>query len=54
MAALPELARAQADRLGLGFDLCLEYFTSCIHYSVGARELQALELFRRWLGEEGA
>lgn len=51
LAAVPELARQQADRLGLRFDLCLEYFTSCIHYKVGAQELQAMELFRQWLGD---
>jgi chorismate dehydratase len=51
LAAIPELAREQATRLGLSEGLCMEYFTSCIHYLVGPDERRAMDLFRKWLSE---
>ena len=51
MAALPELARLQAAKLGLSEALCLEYLRDCIHYRVGAAEQQAMKLFQQLLNE---
>ncbi|TAN37802.1 MAG: hypothetical protein EPN23_04625 [Verrucomicrobia bacterium] len=54
MAALPELARLQAAKLGLSEALCQEYFRDCVHYDVGAQEQQALKLFQQLIQESAA
>lgn len=46
IAALPEIAREQAGKLGLTEAQLLDYFTTCIHYDLGEREKQGLQLFR--------
>lgn len=51
MAAIPEIARKQAVKLGLSEATCLDYFTKCIYYDIGPRERQAMELFRKMLAE---
>ncbi|MEI6168455.1 MAG: ubiquinone/menaquinone biosynthesis methyltransferase [bacterium] len=51
IAAIPEIARQQAVKLGLSEATCLEYFTECIYYELGPRERQAMELFRNMLAE---
>jgi len=49
LAALPQIARAQALSLGLTEADCADYFTTCIYYDVGPREVQAMEQFRQSL-----
>lgn len=51
IALLPELAREQAKELGLTEAQMLDYFTTCIHYELGERERQGLELFRQLAAE---
>jgi dehypoxanthine futalosine cyclase len=51
LAAVAELARAEALRLGLSEALCLEYLTTCIHYDVGPPERRAMQLFAELLNE---
>lgn len=51
VAALPEIARQQARKLGLSEATCLEYFTGCIAYDIGPQERKALELFRQLVAE---
>lgn len=41
------LARLAAERLTLPEDRCREYLTRRLHYNLGARERQAINLFRR-------
>lgn len=45
VAALDRLAQSEAERLRLPLARCREYFTLCIHYQVGPRELDAIRLF---------
>jgi len=51
IAALPELARLQARKLGLSEKLCQEYLLDCVYYDLGAQERQAMELFRELMAE---
>ena len=48
-ADIPTIAREQALKLGLSESACLEYYTECIHYDIGSRERQAMELFQKIL-----
>jgi len=45
--ALPAITHEQAVKLGLSEETCREYFTHCIQYDIGPRELEALRLFKR-------
>jgi predicted solute-binding protein len=49
---MPEIARQQAIKLGLGEASCLEYFTECIHYDIGTREREAMQLFQQMLARK--
>jgi len=49
LAALPRIAREQSLKLKLPEADCVDYFTTCIYYDVGPREVQAMEQFRQWL-----
>jgi demethylmenaquinone methyltransferase/2-methoxy-6-polyprenyl-1,4-benzoquinol methylase len=51
-AVMPEIARQQAIKLGLGEASCLEYFTECIHYDIGTREREAMQLFQQMLARK--
>ena len=51
VSLIPELARQQAEKLGLSLELCLDYFATCIYYDAGLREVQGLELFRQSVRE---
>lgn len=46
IAALAEVAREQSTKLRLPEALCRDYFTTCIHYEVGPRHREALQLFK--------
>jgi chorismate dehydratase len=43
----PALARLCAKRLGLPHERCLDYLTNRIHYDVGRREQEGMNLFRQ-------
>lgn len=43
----PALARICAERLGLSQERCLHYLTNCLHYDLGPREQEGMNLFRR-------
>lgn len=45
-AALPEIIRQEATRLGIAEELCQDYFARCIHFDVGPREREAMARFR--------
>ncbi len=49
--SLGMLAQIAAARLGLPEDRCRDYLGHCLHYDVGPRENQAIELFRRLAAE---
>lgn len=49
LAALPQIAREQAKKLGLTEADCTDYFTTCIYYDVGPRETQAMDQFQQLL-----
>ncbi len=53
LARLDELAALQAEKLNLPVQRCREYFRDCVHYEVGPRETQAMELFGRKLTQHG-
>ena len=52
LAALPQITRSQALKLGLSEAACMDYFTRCIYYDIGPRELQAMNLFQRMIFEK--
>ena len=43
-----EIAETEAIRYGLTPEDCLKYFLTQLHFTLGPREIQGLELFRRW------
>lgn len=45
-AALPELARQQAAKLGITEAACRDYFAQCIYYDLGPRERDAMDRFQ--------
>jgi chorismate dehydratase len=45
------LAQLAAERLNLPEDRCRDYLGHCLHYDVGTREHQAIDLFRRLAAE---
>jgi len=45
--SLTSLARLAAARLNLSEDRCRDYLGRCLHYDLGPREHQAIDLFRR-------
>lgn len=47
LAAIPEIAKQQAAKLGLSEAICLDYFTNCISYDIGPQEREAIERFRQ-------
>lgn len=49
VAAIPEIARQQAIKLGLSQTVALDYFTECITYDIGPKERQAMALFEKFL-----
>jgi len=49
LMALPQIARAQALRLGLSEPVVMDYFATCIYYDVELLEIQALERFRQMI-----
>ena len=51
IAALSDLARLQAAKLGLSEALCQEYFRDCVYYDVGPQEQQAMKLFQQLIKE---
>ena len=51
LARLDELAAIQARRLHLPLDRCRAYLGSSIHYCLGPRERQAMDLFAKLLQE---
>lgn len=53
LTALPELIHQQSVKLGLDVTACREYFTTCIRYDLGARELEAMRRFRDFIKEDG-
>lgn len=42
----PALAKICAERLGLPQERCLHYLTNCLHYDLGPREQEGMNLFR--------
>ena len=42
----PALAKLCSKRLGLPLERCLDYLTDCLHYDLGPRELEGMNLFR--------
>ena len=46
VAALSEIARQQARKLGLSEAVCLDYYSTCIYYDAGAEEREAMRVFR--------
>lgn len=46
MQRIDEIARLEAVRLELPFDVCYDYLANTIRYHLGERELQSLEVFR--------
>lgn len=46
MAQVHDIARAEADALGLPFDLCDDYLSHVINYDLGAKEALGLKAFR--------
>ncbi len=50
VAALPDIVREQAAKLGLTEAVCREYFSECIYYDMGPRELEAMDRFRALAG----
>lgn len=51
--AAAELGELHARRLGIDVEACREYLTQVIHYHVGPREVEAMELFRTLLVGQG-
>jgi len=51
--AAAELGELHARRLGIDVQTCREYLTQVIHYHVGPREVEAMELFRTLLVGQG-
>lgn len=49
--SLGTLAQLAAGRLNLPEDRCRDYLGRCLHYSLGPREHQAIDLFRRLAAE---
>ena len=54
MAAIDELAAAEADRLALPVERCRTYLTLVIHYDVGPRESAAMGLFGEMLASRAS
>ena len=52
LKAIPELARQQAKKLGLSETVCMDYFTTCILYDLGAQEREAMTMFKQLINEE--
>lgn len=50
VAALPEIVREQAAKLGLTEAVCGEYFAECIYYDMGPDEREAMDRFRSLTG----
>lgn len=46
MTKLPEIAREESQRLGLPYDVCLDYLSRIMVYDLGPRESAGLEAFR--------
>lgn len=53
LSRLEEIAAHEAPRVGLTPDDCLTYLRDHLHFRLGARERQGLELFRRLAAERG-
>lgn len=51
--AAAELGELHARRLGIDVRACREYLTQVIHYHVGPREVEAMDLFRALLVAQG-
>lgn len=43
-----EIAAAEAIRYGITPEDCIKYFLEQLHFTLGPRELQGLDLFRQW------
>jgi chorismate dehydratase len=50
LANLEEIAREQAGTLGLDQHQCLEYLRNNLHFTLGEKEREGLELFRQYAG----
>lgn len=53
VAVLPQIIEEEARRLGLAPERCRQYLAECIHYTVGQREISAIELFGTMIREDG-
>ncbi|MEM9352474.1 MAG: menaquinone biosynthesis protein [Planctomycetota bacterium] len=53
VARVERIAREQAERMGLEPELVLEYLTKNLHFTLGPRERQGLELYFRRAAELG-
>lgn len=53
VAHLDEIAAAEASSLGLTRPQCLSYLRDNLHFYLGSRERQGLELFRRYAARRG-
>jgi len=49
-AAIPEIARREALKLGISETVCQEYYTDCIRYDIGAQERKGMALFGQMIG----
>ena len=50
LANLESIAREEAGTLGLNQQQCLEYLRDNLHFSLGEKEREGLELFRQYAG----
>ena len=46
MSMLPEISRNESKRLGLPYEVCLDYLSNTIKYELGDREQEGFDLFR--------
>ena len=53
LSNVDELAEIHAARLGLPIERCREYLSSVIHYELGEKEAQAMQLFRELCKSSG-
>ena len=51
LANIEAIIEGQAARYGLTADDCRSYFLDQLHFQLGPRELQGLDLFRQWAVE---
>lgn len=53
LARIPEIAQVESAKLGLPYDLCLDYLSRVITYDLGERERTSLEVFKEKLIAHG-